>query len=288
MTLNCLTSSAQLIGTDVFDNISKKDVLKNKVKEISTFVTIDTSGKYSNGMVNKLISKIQFDSLGNKVVSSSFDTLGKIKSESFFEYDLYGHQTLVKHVNINGSGEIIEERTYYKYENDKLTKEWRSDSLYIIEYFYNKKGQLEKTKHTNKENKLIIRFYKYDEQGNETESFVEGKEFGLNYKRIYDNKNNKIEETTIYHLDTVNKIYSKWLYYYNDNGLLVKEEFIDGYATSPNIQYEYDAMSNLVVKQTGESKTLYYYDNNGNRVKKITNPLGLFVILEEYKYQFRK
>jgi len=288
LTLNWLTCSAQFFGADIFDNISKKDVLKNKVKEISTFVTIDTSGKYSRGMINKLISKDQFDSLGNKVASISFDTLGKIKSESFFEYDLYGHQTLVKHVNLNGRGEIIEERTSYNYKNNKPTKEWSSDSLYIIEYFYNKKGQLEKTKHTNKERKVTIRFYKYDDQGNETESFVEGKEFGLNYKRIYDQKNNKIEETTIYHLDTINKIYSKWKYQYNDNGLLVKEEFIDGYATSPNIHYEYDAMNNLVIKQTGDSKILYYYDNKGNRIKKITNPLKLFIILEEYKYQFRE
>jgi hypothetical protein len=288
LTLNWLTGSAQFLGTDIFENISKKDVLKNKVKEISTYVTIDTSGKYSNRMYNKLISKDQFDSLGNKVASISFDSLGKVKSESFFEYDLYGRQTLVKHVNLNGQGETIEERTLFKYKNKKPIKEWKNDSLYIIEYFYNKKGLLEKTKHTNKENKVTIRFYKYDEHGNETESFVEGKEFGLNYKRTYDHKNNKIEETTIYHLDTINKIYSKWKYHYNDNGLLVEEEFIDGYATSSNVKYEYDLMNNLTVKQTGDSKILYYYDTKGNRIKKITNPLGLFVILEEYKYQFRR
>ncbi len=225
LTLNWLTSSAQFFGADIFDDINKKDILKNKVKEISTFITIDTTGKYSNGTVNKLISKDQFDSLGNKIASISFDTLGKVKSESFFEYDIYGRQTFVKNVNLNGREETVEERTYYNYENDKPIKEWRSDSLYIMEYFYNKKGQLEKTKHISNENKVTIRFYKYDEQGNEIESFVEGKHFGLNYKRVYDQKNNKIEETTIYHLDTINKIYSKWRFHYNDNGLLVKEEF---------------------------------------------------------------
>jgi hypothetical protein len=287
LTLNWVTATAQFFSADNFDNISKKDILKHKVKEISTFITIDTSRKYSKGMIHELISKDQFDSLGNKVASIAFDSLGKIESKSFFEYNLYGQQTLVKHDNLKGHGEIIEERTYYLYENDKPIKEWKSDSSYFIEFYYNKLGQLEKTKHKNKEGKVIVRVYKYDERGNETESFVEGKEFGLNYKRIYDHMNNKIEETTIYHLDTINNIYSKWKYQYNDKGLLVKEEFIGGYATSPNVQYEYDQMNNLTVKQTGDSRILYYYDNKGNRIKKITNPLGLFVTLEEYIYQFR-
>lgn len=287
MTVSCLTGFAQFLGTDFLDNLSKKDVQKNKVKEISTFVTIDTSGKYSDGMVHKLIRTDQFDSLGNKVVSISFDTLGKISSKSTFEYNSYGQQTLVEHYNLKGLGETTQETTYYKYDNNKLIKEWRSDSLYFTEYFYNK-GQLEKTKHTNKENKVTLRFYKHDEEGNETESFVEGKDFGLNYYRIFDHKKNKIEETTIYHLDTINQVYSKWRYHYNDSGFLIKEEFIDGYATGSDVHYEYDRMNNLTKKQTGDSKVLYIYDTNGNRIKKITNPLGLFVILEEYKYRFRE
>lgn len=270
----------------LYDTISKNIILKNKVKEITIITTIDTLGIFSNDKCNVVIRKDEFDEFGNRIASITFDSLGEKYSEVYNTYNCYGHNT--SEILICKQRKIHERKTFYQYENNRLIKEWSSDSLYTIEYYYNKLGQIEKTRHSNKAQVVTIENFIYDDQGNEIESNSDDNCHRWINKNIYDSNNKLIEKNSISDDDPKNNIFSRYKYYYNENGLLVMKEYYENNVIKENIQYEYDQMNNLVAIMTNDSKILYSYDSKGNRIKKTYSVLGLISVKEEYQYIFRE
>lgn len=231
----------------------------------------------------KTIFVESLDKNGNKLQSLTFSDI-KLHSKFEYKYDINNNKTLT----IENGNKDLKQEYHYKYNSDnKIAEKWNSDFLDI--YYYNSKNQIYKMVHTNKETKEIKEIlYKYDDNGNKIAEYVEGNQFYINQYCKYNTDNLIIEEENFYHNESKDKLYSKFLYLYDNNKKLIYKKFVDGYSTQNDISYTYDKNGNLKSEEVnGQFLTTYYYSETNVLYKKEKFVLSIKMKTTEfYEYKF--
>ncbi len=187
---------------------------------------------------------------GNNVRTTKEDLNGNLKSTWLYEYD--DNQNLTKRSVDTGDGTLFVQLVQTYDNSGRLIekREYNTNSEYVYTYQYDEQNRLVST---NKDGE-IIETYTYEADGS--------------YKL---KKANSSDEYSLYGAD--GKIRErhlssdmKWIYYYNENGILVECSIYSG--------------------EDITRKTVYHLDENGNAVK-ITqvSASGTERVMSEYEFK---
>ena len=268
---------AYLLG--VYDKVF---IRTNKVDTVK--VKSDVGGKTIN-------RHFAFDSAGNLIYSSTVNRTGKTKHESHSQFNLLGERIFYKTIDFekSESDSICFEQVY---NGNKLVKESSSQG-YLKEYFYNERGQLQKTINTNEEKIVAITLHSYDSFGHDIEHIWLQNDNKMVAKKLFDNLDRLIEykEFSYGPNDSVGKLFLHKKLIYGANGKIAKEEYLGGYfdLDKDKEEYTYNQQGRLVKYMKGKDQQIFIYNSKGYLIKKVA-PLfdGSMQSVETYNYTFRK
>lgn len=247
--LSCQTSNSN--DNSTAKNDRAKQNLRGNVKSFKeyTFKTEEDVNKIGPKETNCVLYRI-FNKDGNVTDLFQYGENGKLTVKNIFLYNDHG-LLIEKNASIYFWGNDLEKITYEYDSNAKLVrqKEYRGrDVLNLwstITFSYNSNGQL--VEEIEKGSETDRKKYEYDNKGNCTETKLYfSNDLGRIYKTKYDEKNNPVEESTVYPLDnksdkTINK--------YDENNNVISKSFKDSESSYEEIyKYEYDSNGNWIKK----------------------------------------
>jgi hypothetical protein len=233
-----------------------------------------------------------FDKQGNLTYTATFNKKGQKANESYFRFNRYGDKVYEKYVDFknNTTDSSIYERIY---NGNKQVRESSKQAGYSTEFFYNQKGQVEKTITNNRFGVSTSTVYSYDAKGNKTELLWTQNNTKKLTRNTYNNNGQLIEFQEQFYepMDTAGKLFLHKRLSYAPNGKVAREEYVDGYMglDKDNKEYTYDRKGNLLVCKKGEEKRVYGYNDNGYLIRKETHLADSFDnSVETYSYSFAK
>lgn len=263
-------------------NHDKSFIKANKIETIK--VNISFAG-------SSISRQHSFDSEGNMIYTATFNKKGQKVNESHFKFNRQGDKVYEKYSDLRNN---TADSSFYEraYDGNKPIKESSEQAGYSTTYFYNSKGQLEKTLTNNNFGVATSTLYSYDSKGKEVELLWAQNNTRKITKNVYNTQGQLTEfEEHIYEaMDTVGKLFLHKRLQYATNGKLAREEYLDGYAGLDNdtIEYTYDRKGNLVLCKKGAEKRRFTYDSKGLLIKKETILADSFDnSVETYQYFFR-
>jgi len=265
------------------ENDLSKENLFGKVKsvETTTFYAIDSSGTIVKNGVSEVFPIImnEYNEFGNLVKTKKFN----------FKYPKRYNRNIFSYNNLN---KLVEEKFYfndnqlyrnvfYTYNeinnlvevniNDNLP-EGLSNVKKILKY--DDKNNLIEELYYENSIYLMKEVFKYDVENKITESRYYFEE-SIRYKKIYDKKENLIEEIEY---DSLTNVKAKWSYIYDKKGNEIEaRRVLKDTVFHFKIISKYDKYNNPIQKINFSNKDVadsgniykYEYDKKGNWIKKI-------------------
>jgi hypothetical protein len=266
--------------------------------------------KYTNGFCSeyKLVKKLngvaeyyyretyKYDSRGNKVESSLYDSKGIIKSKIMTTYDSLNQEIMIRHYDSHGNLERKDHTVFTYNQKNQLedVKYYISDKFSgFSSYSYSDNTITQKNYSANNDLTEITTTTKNNEGKTIKEvSYKDGKYKYISTK-YYNMQDEVFKWSTIYYNGTGTISYVETLDYIWKNGVIIKQTKSVDNIIDEIIEYYNDGKIKRISNFQDDGLSIYYevkydyyYDNKGNWIKQVVseNETSFLIFERDIKY----